>query len=182
MRRIGVVPKPVQKPYPPIFQPFSSSESTIRWCAAEGVTPILPAVHPVLEEKLFGVFAEASGRPTGQGIGVLRDVVVADTDEEALQLWVDSGLFCGSNWFAPFGFDRGLPHPETGAMPDMLGDGLALVGSVDTVTRQLETLLARLPVTNLYAWTYISLIPNSQLLDSIGRFRTEVLSRVADLG
>src|SRR6478735_4281627 len=42
VRRIGVVPKPLQKPHPPIFQPFSSSERSIRWCAEQGVTPILP--------------------------------------------------------------------------------------------------------------------------------------------
>ncbi|HZU73808.1 MAG TPA: LLM class flavin-dependent oxidoreductase [Acidimicrobiales bacterium] len=178
VRSLGVVPKPVQQPHPPLYQPFSSSERTIRWCADNGVTPILPAVHPVLESRLYDIFAEASGRPPGEGIGVLRDVIVADTDEEAMALWADSGLFCGSNWFAPFGFDRALPHPDTGEMPELFRDGLALVGSVDTVTRQLETLLARLPVQTLYAWTYISLVPNDKLLSSIERFWTEVLPRV----
>ena len=181
IRQLGVVPKPVQRPHPPIYQPFSSSESTIRWCAAHGVTPILPAVHPELERRLFAIHAEASGRAPGDGIGVLRDLVIADTDEEAIQLWADSGLFCGSNWFAPFGFDRALPHPDTGQPPDMLGDGLALVGSVDTVTRQLETLLARVPLSILYVWAYISLIPNDRLMESIQRLFTEVLPRISDL-
>jgi alkanesulfonate monooxygenase SsuD/methylene tetrahydromethanopterin reductase-like flavin-dependent oxidoreductase (luciferase family) len=49
VRRIGVVPKPYQKPHPPIFQPFASSETTIRWCAREGITAILP---PRLLHKL----------------------------------------------------------------------------------------------------------------------------------
>jgi alkanesulfonate monooxygenase SsuD/methylene tetrahydromethanopterin reductase-like flavin-dependent oxidoreductase (luciferase family) len=181
VRQLGVVPKPVQSPYPPIYQPFSSSESTIRWCAAQGVTPILPAVHPELECRLFAVHAEASGRALGEGIGVLRDLVIADTDEEAIELWADSGLFCGSNWFSPFGFDRALPHPDTGQPPDMLGDGLALVGSVDTVTRQLETLMARVPLSILYVWAYISLIPNARLMESIERLFTEVLPRLSDL-
>ena len=35
VRQVGVVPKPLQKPHPPIFQPFASSERTIRWCARE---------------------------------------------------------------------------------------------------------------------------------------------------
>lgn len=181
VRQLAVVPKPVQRPHPPIYQPFSSSESTIRWCAANGVTPILPAVHPQLERRLFSTYAEASGLPLGQGVGVLRDLVIADTDEEALRLWADSGLFCGSNWFSPFGFDRALPHPETGEPPDMLGDGLALIGSVDTVTRQLEVLLERLPLSILYVWAYISLLPNQVLLDSIHRLYTEVLPRLADV-
>ncbi|HSU90597.1 MAG TPA: LLM class flavin-dependent oxidoreductase, partial [Sporolactobacillaceae bacterium] len=33
VRAVSVVPKPVQKPHPPIFQPFASSERSIRWCA-----------------------------------------------------------------------------------------------------------------------------------------------------
>src|SRR5215470_16438102 len=40
VRAVGVVPKPLQKPHPPLFQPFASSESSIRWCAKEGVTAV----------------------------------------------------------------------------------------------------------------------------------------------
>src|SRR5439155_19746798 len=103
VRRVGVVPKPVQQPHPPVFQPFASSERTIRWCAREAVTAVLPPLHPTLERELFRVYAEGSGRRAGDGVAVLRDVVIADTDEEALALWNDSGAFCGAAWFAPFG-------------------------------------------------------------------------------
>jgi alkanesulfonate monooxygenase SsuD/methylene tetrahydromethanopterin reductase-like flavin-dependent oxidoreductase (luciferase family) len=178
VRRLGVVPKPLQQPHPPIFQPFASSERSIRWCAERGVTAVLPALHPVLESRLVDLYAEVSGRPPGDGMGVLRDVVIADTDEEAMALWADSGLFCGQAWFTPFGFDRGLPHPDTGEEPSMFDDSLVLVGSVDTVTRQLERLLERLPVRWLFAWTYNSLIPHDALMRSIEAFATKVLPRV----
>jgi alkanesulfonate monooxygenase SsuD/methylene tetrahydromethanopterin reductase-like flavin-dependent oxidoreductase (luciferase family) len=182
VRRVGVVPKPLQRPHPPIFQPFASSERTIRWCAREGVTAILPPLHPTLEAELFRVYAEESGRPLGDGVGVLRDVVVADTDDEALALWADSGRFCGAAWFSPFGFSQGLVDPATGEAPeDLLGPGLALVGTVDTVTRQLERLLARLPTRWLFAWTYNSLIPHDRLMRSIELFASSVLPRVADV-
>jgi alkanesulfonate monooxygenase SsuD/methylene tetrahydromethanopterin reductase-like flavin-dependent oxidoreductase (luciferase family) len=179
VRSVAVVPKPLQKPHPPIFQPFASSERSIRWCAAEGVTAILPPLHPRLETQLFEVYAEASGRPLGDGIGVLRDVVIADTDEEAMHLWESSGAFCGAAWFAPFGFSQGLADPATGMAPDLFASSLALVGSVDSVTRQLERLLDRLPVSWLFAWTYNGLIPHGKLMRSIERFATEVLPRVA---
>ena len=180
LRSVGVVPKPVQRPHPPLFQPFASSERSIRWCAAEGVTAILPPLHPKLEHQLFRVYAEASGRPLGEGVGVLRDVILAETDEEALALWADSGLFCGQAWFEPFGFSRGLVDPDTGERPDLFAEGLVLVGSVDTVTRQLERLLERLPARWLYAWTYNGLVPHEKLLWSIEQFATRVLPRVAD--
>jgi alkanesulfonate monooxygenase SsuD/methylene tetrahydromethanopterin reductase-like flavin-dependent oxidoreductase (luciferase family) len=182
VRQVAVVPKPLQQPHPPLFQPFASSERTIRWCAAEDVTAILPPLHPTLESELLRVYADASGRPLGDGVGVLRDVVIADTDEEALELWGNSGVFCGAAWFAPFGFTQGLADPATGETPDamqLLDDGLVLVGTVDTVTRQLERLLERLPVRWLFAWTYNGLIPHAKLMRSIEDFATKVLPRVA---
>ena len=182
VRAVGVVPKPLQRPHPPLFQPFASSERSIRWCAEEGVTAILPPLHPVLEDRLVRLYAEVSGRPLGEGIGVLRDVVVAETDDEAMALWADSGLFCGREWFEPFGFSKGLADPATGEAPSLFDNGLALVGSADTVTRQLARLRARLPVRWLFAWTYNGLIPHAQLMRSIELFATRVLPRAADAG
>ncbi len=182
LRQVAVVPKPVQRPHPPLFQPFSSSERSVRWCARKGVTPILPPLHPAFEHELLRIYAEESGRPLGEGIGVLRDVIVAGTDEEALALWADSGLFVGNAWFAPFGFFRGLVDPKTGEVPELRENGLALVGSVDAVTRQLERLRARLPVQWLFAWTYNELIPHASLMRSIEAFWRRVLPRVADAG
>jgi alkanesulfonate monooxygenase SsuD/methylene tetrahydromethanopterin reductase-like flavin-dependent oxidoreductase (luciferase family) len=178
VRAVGVVPKPLQRPHPPLFQPFASSERSIRWCAEEGITAVLPPMHPVRERALVELYAEASGRPLGDGVGVLRDVIVADTDEEAQALWADSGIFVGAAWFAPFGFDQGYAHPVTGERPDLLGESLALVGSPDTVARQLEALRKRLPVQWLFAWTYNGLIPHAKLMRSIERFAGEVWARV----
>jgi alkanesulfonate monooxygenase SsuD/methylene tetrahydromethanopterin reductase-like flavin-dependent oxidoreductase (luciferase family) len=178
-RAVGVVPKPLQRPHPPLFQPFASSERSIRWCAAENVTAILPPLHPRNEAHLYEVYAQASGRALGDGIGVLRDVIVADTDDEALALWADSGIFCGSAWFEPFGFSQGLGDPDSGQMPELRASGLALVGSPDSVCRQLEALLTRLPVRWLFAWTYNGLIPHTKLMRSIELFATKVLPRIA---
>ena len=139
---VGVVPKPLQKPHPPLFQPFASSENTIRFCAQEDITPILPPMHPVHEDKLYSVYAEVSGKPKGRGIGVLRDVIIADTDEEAMALWRDSGQFSGRAWFEPFGFRKGLQDPVTGKFPtpeEIVAKGYAYVGTVDTVLRAMET-------------------------------------------
>ena len=178
LRQVSVVPKPVQKPHPPIFQPFASSVRSVRWCATEGVTAILPPLYPRLERELFEIYADASGRPLGEGIGVLRDLVIADTDEEARQLWRSSGAFCGAAWFAPFGFSRGLIDPESGEQADLFTNGLALVGSIDTVTAQLEELRERLPLTRLFLWIYNSLAPHAVLMKSIERLWTEVLPRL----
>jgi alkanesulfonate monooxygenase SsuD/methylene tetrahydromethanopterin reductase-like flavin-dependent oxidoreductase (luciferase family) len=182
LKAVGVVPKPMQKPHPPIFQPFASSERSIRWCAKEGVTAILPAMHASHEEKLFDVYAEVSGRPRGQGMGLLRDVIIADSDAEAFALWKDAGVFAGRAWFEPFGFRQGMIDPVTGVSPsaeESVAMGYVLVGTADTVTRQLERIRRRVPLDWLFCWTYNSLVPHSVLMKSIERFWTEVMPRVA---
>src|SRR6266550_5727350 len=65
VRAVGVVPKPLQQPHPPLFQPFASSERSIRWCAEEGVTAILPPLHPRTAVHLTRLYAEVSRRPLG---------------------------------------------------------------------------------------------------------------------
>jgi alkanesulfonate monooxygenase SsuD/methylene tetrahydromethanopterin reductase-like flavin-dependent oxidoreductase (luciferase family) len=182
LKSVGVVPKPVQKPYPPIFQPFASSEKSIRWCAKEGVTAILPPMHATYEDNLHDVYGAVSGRPRGQGVGLLRDVIIADTDAEAVALWKNSGVFSGRAWFEPFGFRKGVMDPVTGAAPtaeESVELGYALVGTVDTVARNLEKIKRRLPVDWLFCYTYNSLVPHAILMKSIERFWTQVLPRVA---
>ena len=152
---VGVVPKPVQKPHPPLYQPFASSENSVRWCAKEGVTAILPPMRIELEEKLFRVYADVSGKPYGKGTGLLRDVVIADTDEEATEIWKRAGGFILNNWFEPFGFRKGLVDPVTGLLPtpaEAAENCYQLVGTVDTVTRRLERLIKRAPTENLFAF------------------------------
>ena len=187
VRQIGVVPKPLQKPHPPIFQPFASSENTIRWCAREEVTAILPPMYLGLQNQLYDVYrdeAAQAGRDLapGEGLGLLRDVVVADTDQEAQELWRDAGAFCGAAWFSPFGFDRGLTEPgrERFTPQEMMERGMLLVGTPDTVSRQMERLLNDTPVRWLFAWNYIGLMAHDKIMRSLELFKTKVLPRFAD--
>ena len=170
----------MQKPHPQLFQPFASSERTIRFCAEEGIAPILTPLHPTLERRLVDLYAECSGWPPGDGIGVLRDVVIADADAEAQRIWSSGPRFCGAAWFAPFGFDRCMRDPDTGEEfdGDYLGEGLAMVGTVDTVAAQLQRLRARPAVEWVFAWQYNGLVSDGQNRLSIECWATEVVPRV----
>ena len=181
VKQVGVVPKPLQKPHPEIFQPFASSERSVRWCAAEGATAVLPPLHPKLEERLIDAYQQVSGKPRGQGIGILRDIVIADSDEEALQLWTDSGRYCGEQWFAPFHFGEGMLDPDTGednfAHENYLDMGYALVGTVDTVCRQMEALTKRLPVNWIFGWAYNGLLPHDKMMQTLELYATKVMPK-----
>jgi alkanesulfonate monooxygenase SsuD/methylene tetrahydromethanopterin reductase-like flavin-dependent oxidoreductase (luciferase family) len=67
---------------------------------------------------------------------------------------------------------------RTGEGADLVAESLLLVGSPDTVTRQLERLIARLPFEWLFCWTYNALIPHAALMHSIDLFHRRVLARV----
>ena len=122
------------------------------------------------------MYADESGRPLGDGIGYLRDLIIADTDEEARQLWAQSSGFVGGAWFAPFGFDKGMVDPDTGKMlsvDEMFDQGLVLAGTVDTVKRQLEKMRERQPVNWVFAWMYNGVLENSVLMNTIEKFGRE---------
>ncbi|MDZ7728017.1 MAG: LLM class flavin-dependent oxidoreductase [Dehalococcoidia bacterium] len=185
VREVGVVPKPLQQPHPPIFQPFAASENTLRWCAREGVTAILPPMRVSLQNYLYDVYHDEAnqhgrGLEPGQGLAVLRDVIITDTDDEAADRRHHGAAFCGAAWFAPFRFGEVLREPgaDRGPSPDeMRENGMLLVGTVDTVTRQLERLLSDTPVEWVFAWMYNGLVPHEVNMKSIERFKNQVLPR-----
>jgi alkanesulfonate monooxygenase SsuD/methylene tetrahydromethanopterin reductase-like flavin-dependent oxidoreductase (luciferase family) len=185
--QIGVVPKPLQQPHPPLFQPFASSERTIRWCAREGVTAVLPPMPPAMQANLYEVYREeaaAAGRKLqpGEGLGVLRDVIITDTDEEAMELWREGPAFCGAAWFAPFGFGDAL-RPEGRDTPftpeEMQEMGLLFAGTVDSVRRQVSNMLEHSPVDWIFAWQYNGLTPHAKILHTLDQFATKVLPEFA---
>jgi hypothetical protein len=75
-----------------------------------------------------------------------------------------------------------MEDPKTGEAPDLFDNSLALVGTVDSVTRQIERLLKRLPVSWIFAWMYNGLMPHDRLMKTIELFATKVLPRVANAG
>jgi len=87
LQQLAVVPKP----YPPLFQAFSVSESTIRWCAREGITPMIILSRHEQLRHLAQIYAEEAGRsgrwlPLGSNIGVLRQIYFADNVRAAVRL------------------------------------------------------------------------------------------------
>ena len=98
-----------------------------------------------------------------------------------MALWRDSGAFCGAAWFAPFGFASVLREPERAdesmTPEELLETNLILVGTADSVSRQIERLLETTPMRWLFAWTYNGLVPHAKLMRSLELFATKVLPR-----
>jgi len=109
----------------------------VRFCAQEGVPPL----QPFYEDRLYSVYAEIAGKPKGRAIDVLRDVIIADSDDEAMALWQDSGQFSGRAWgFLPKLFRLQSNSPRR---HDMLNDHPRFLHH-DAIYHQLQYLLLHL--------------------------------------
>ena len=58
--------------------------------------------------------------------------------------------------------------------------GLILVGTPDSVSRQMEQMLKHTPIRWLFAWTYNGLTPHDKIMRSLELFSTKVLPRFSN--
>ncbi len=143
LRRISPVPKPYQKPHPPIFQALSRTETTIRWAAREGVVPIvfLPFPDKAIEgARFYSEEAAKAGRtvPLGRSIGLARMIYLGNTREEALENARNGSIFLFRQFHAKF--ESYIPT----AIEPLIEAGVAFVGTVDDVRAQMAAVEEKL--------------------------------------
>lgn len=117
IRKINIVPKPYQKPHPQLFQAFSVSEETVRWCAREGIIPTILLPQPEVVRKFAEAYQEESRKAgrnlkLGDSLGVVHCVYLADNRQRAYELG-ETGI-CGAgfrNFFHHFGFSEAWREP-----------------------------------------------------------------------
>src|SRR5882724_7740988 len=123
--KISVVPKPYQKPHPPVFQAFSVSEATIRWCGNEGIIPMILMSDPPVFSKLVDAYQETSAKAgrkleRGKSVGVLRQFYFGS--EQEVEKLAENGLV-GLLWkqfWGTFGFWEAFrKEGEMGKMPPL---------------------------------------------------------------
>ncbi len=157
VRRVNVIPKPYQDPHPPLWQPFSVSESTIRWCARETILPWILISYPETFSQLCQVYQEEAatvGRTLrlGQGVGAARAISICKTYEEAFALGARTTGLGFHAYFSGFGFLEAFRNPgEEAPAPLMFSSAeevyqrmvdheFALCGTVDDIKRKMESL------------------------------------------
>jgi len=120
VRKISVIPKPYQQPHPPLFQPFSVSENTIRYTARSGIVPWILVSNPPDFQRLSRVYqevAQASGRSVklGESVGAFRAVHFGKTEAEAVALLRDTNYRGFKEYFSGFGFGEAFRTAEDSA-------------------------------------------------------------------
>jgi len=159
IQAIDIVPKPFQKPHPTLFQAFSMSEETVRWCARETIIPTLFTADPVQVRHFAEAHkAEAAtvGRELelGESMGVLRTIYGANDKQQAKKAMESGILYPFKNFFHHFGFTEGFrnekdnekygdkPLPVSECTTDrMIDAGWALAGSNYDIRKQMDALV-----------------------------------------
>jgi alkanesulfonate monooxygenase SsuD/methylene tetrahydromethanopterin reductase-like flavin-dependent oxidoreductase (luciferase family) len=144
--------KPLQQPHPPIgVAGLSKNSDTLKLAGERGFIPMSLNLNPAYVASHWDsveVGAQRTGRrPSRRDWRIVREVFVADTDEEAWRLGVKGmmGRMYGE-YFLPllgaFGFTEFLKHspdvPDSDVTPDYCGKHNWLVGSPKTVAARLE--------------------------------------------
>ena len=201
VQELYVVPKPYQTPHPPLFQAFSTSEKTIRWCAREDIAPMILLSRPEQVRQIASIYAEEAGRAgrwlaVGERIGVLRQIYFADSIRAAERLaehglvgvgykrfWGHFGFweafrFPEDDFDYPVGTERLPPHEWT--VERMRQAQYLYMGSVSAVTDGIDALVeAANP--EWFAWLFDQgLLPMAELKKQLEIFGTQVLPRYKD--
>lgn len=185
IREVGIAPKPFQRPHPPVFQPFSFSEDTFRFCAREGIVPILMNTDDRIVRRLMDIYreeAEKAGHGSlrrGERVGVMKDVLIARTEDEAHHWAAKGGGFIFENWFGPMGFTEALRNVgETGPIGSdyatLVDRGLEWVGTPDQINRKIEKLVEQHDPEYLLQCQYSGLIPHDVQMRSLELWATEI--------
>ena len=198
LQKLFVVPKPYQKPHPPLFQAFSTSAETIRWCAREQIAPMILLSRPEQLRHLAQIYAEEAGRAgrwlaVGQNIGVLRQLYFADSLRAADRLAEQGLVGVGyKRFWGHFGFWEAFRFPEdeieypagtTWLPPEewttarMRRARYIYAGSVNAVREGMDELVESAN-PEWFAWLLDQgLLPRQELRKQLETFGTHILPR-----
>ncbi|MGR9089515.1 MAG: LLM class flavin-dependent oxidoreductase [Gammaproteobacteria bacterium] len=190
IEEIGIAPGLYNNKMLDLFMPFATSERSIAWGMERGIVPVTIMTHPEVIKGHFRAGQEAAaaaGRNLkwGEGMALTREIIVADTDEEAERLAREAGAFIWCNFFVPFGFNAAIAGPGEGpwdpppTFEALSESGLVIHGSPSTVNRKIEKLLADLPVDYLWMFIY-NHMPHKALMRSIELLTSEVWPNFTD--
>ena len=208
VRKISVVPEPYQKPYPPIMQPFSVSEATIRYTATNNIIPWLLLSNPpdfVRHCRVYQQVAGEGGRQLalGESIGAFRSIHFGETEQEAVELLRRTNYTGFNVYLSGFGFweafrtdedEQKYPTSPTYTMlpseewtvERMRKVQYALAGTPDQVVRQVDDLV------HLYGnggelewlgWFFDQgFLTRDEIRRQLEMFATHIIPRFKDVG
>ncbi len=147
---VEVLPKPLQRPHPPVWL-AAGSPGAVRWAGQRGYS-IMLGPHATFEEnaahrELYRTELEAHGHAIdGRDLPVARMIAVADTDAEAERVacagveWVAGAYINPSKVTNPGASAQGFLMMDRAALLDRYLRSVVIHGSPERVVDQIERL------------------------------------------
>jgi alkanesulfonate monooxygenase SsuD/methylene tetrahydromethanopterin reductase-like flavin-dependent oxidoreductase (luciferase family) len=195
-RYVNVWPRTLQQPHPPIYIPGAGSTETMRFCAQRRYTFMsVYAPTPVVKrwfDGYRGACAELDYEPDPDKIAFAVPVYVAETHEQAVaearhhvEMLFHKLLKQGAEIVLPPGYMsesslRGLLGSGAKRFGEMSFDelaaaGMAVAGSTESVTEQLERLRGELGFGQVMALMCIADMPHHRVVRTMELFAKEVI-------
>lgn len=162
---VGIAPRPLQQPHPPLYGGFSASMRTAKFWAKYGGKPIILSSDLEFCQALWHGYreeAEIHGRSVVPGDEACWGgiMICAKSDAEAEAMAADMKWFW-ANWATPFG---------QGAVE-------LLIGSPDTLSRRIEQAAAAVSINEIFMIVPQGIHDRDQLLGSLELFAEKVMPR-----
>jgi alkanesulfonate monooxygenase SsuD/methylene tetrahydromethanopterin reductase-like flavin-dependent oxidoreductase (luciferase family) len=207
LRYVNPWPRPIQQPHPPVWIPGGGSVETWDWCAEhEFLYAYLSFFGYRLAKKTMDGYWE---KVDEHGLdrnpfraGFVQFIGVADTDEEAEELYSEAGLYFFNRclhidpvFLQPPGYvtvetiRKMLPSQmrETAktfendlTWKDIVERGYIIAGSVDTVVDRLTEVADTLNVGHLFVNLHFGNMPKETVFYNTQRFADEVMPKLRD--
>lgn len=181
LRRISVVPKPLQQPHPPCFVAVARSRATIEFAAKHGFRPsYFNPTDGVVD--LAQVYVEESakhGRPVqfGQNQNIVRHTRIGKSAADFDRKLRDYDLDIFKNFYSVFGNHNVDPvnHDAEAAFRAMKEHKFVLGGTIDDAIADWQEIYSRIPceyITLIWHWAQQ---PKDELLEEMQLFMEKVI-------
>jgi alkanesulfonate monooxygenase SsuD/methylene tetrahydromethanopterin reductase-like flavin-dependent oxidoreductase (luciferase family) len=179
VRKVSVVPKPYQDPYPPVFQAVSASPDSIRFAARNGFRPTYFTRLEKMEE--FCALYVEEGRKAGHEFvlgerqNMCRWIHVADTEKEYDQKLEAYDRDIYENFYVPF-FPQ-FPDDTSSIdwVQNIKDSGIFHGGTLEQLTEQFVDAYSKVPAEFITLIWHYAQVPKDEVISELEVFMTKVL-------
>ena len=182
IRRVSVVPAPLQDPHPPIFVSSNASMETVEYCGPRGFIPTYFSKIDRASEfgRHYVTAAEKGGKSyaLGQNQAMVRWGQIADSEEAARQAVIDYDVDIFRDLYAgttPMQFDPNKP------VESVLNSGLWVTGTVDQVRDDYVKLWQQLPAEYVVLIYHFAQQPKDSVIRNMELFMEHIKPALDEL-
>jgi alkanesulfonate monooxygenase SsuD/methylene tetrahydromethanopterin reductase-like flavin-dependent oxidoreductase (luciferase family) len=178
VQRVCVVPKPYQKPHPPVFVAASKSQASIDYCARNGFIPtyFMPDKGVIEMTRYYEKVANEHGFNVqlGQNQNLVRWPHVTKTSEDFDRKLREYDLDIYKNFYGPF-FPQFPQGNDSELVQSMKDSQLFIGGTVDECVAGWKKIFDQAPceyVTLIWHWAQQ---PKEDMMEELRLFMDEIL-------